>query len=192
MVIINKQGFLRHKEKYLAFLNKGRACIYPTDTIYGIGCDATNTKAVKHIYHIKRRKDKPLSIIAPSKQWILDNCIINARVKKWIAKLPGKYTLILKLKNKKAVSKLVHLGDYTVGVRIPKHWFSRVVAQYGKPFVTTSVNISGKASMTSLSDVHANVKEQVAFIIFEGIKAVHPSVLIDLRNDCVKKTVRNK
>ena len=52
---------------------KKEVFIYPTDTIYGIGCDATNSELVKQIRKIKQRDKKPLSVIAPSKKWILDN-----------------------------------------------------------------------------------------------------------------------
>jgi L-threonylcarbamoyladenylate synthase len=188
MTIIKKEPFLKNKQKYLDFITKGRVFIYPTDTIYGIGCDATNTKAVRHVYVIKKRKNRPLSVIAPSKKWIIENCVVGKKERKWLAKLPGKYTLILRLKNKKAVSKHVHLGDYTLGVRIPKHWFSSVVRSYGKPIVTTSVNISGKASMTSLSDLSQMIKQKVAFVLYEGVRKNRPSTIVDLLSDVkVKK-----
>ncbi|PIN79821.1 threonylcarbamoyl-AMP synthase [Candidatus Woesearchaeota archaeon CG10_big_fil_rev_8_21_14_0_10_34_8] len=187
MNVIKKQEFLKNKFEYLSLVEKGRAFIYPTDTIYGIGCDATNTKAVKHVYSLKRRINKPLSVIAPSKKWILDNCKVGKEEKKWLGKLPGKYTLILKLKNKKAVSRSVHLGDYTIGVRIPKHWFSSIVYKYGKPIVTTSVNISEMAIMTSFKDLNKTIREKVAFVIYEGVKKAHPSIIIDLVKGKVKK-----
>lgn len=180
MTVVYKQNFLKNKKQYFALMKKGRAFIYPTDTIYGIGCDATITKAVKHVHKIKQREKKPFSVIAPSKQWILQNCVIDGNAKKWLKKLPGKYTLILQLKNKKAVSRLVHLGDCTIGVRIPKHWFAKVVAEYGKPIVTTSVNLSGMRYMTSLQDLHETIRKQVAFILYEGPKKTHPSTIIDI------------
>lgn len=186
MTIVHKHHFLKNKKQYFALIKKGRAFIYPTDTIYGIGCDATNTKAVKHVHKIKQREKKQFSVIAPSKQWILENCIVNESTKKWLKKLPGKYTLLLHLKNKKAVSRFVHLGDYTVGVRIPKHWIAKCVADYGKPIVTTSVNISGMKYMTSLHDLHETIRKQVAFILYEGPKKTHPSTIIDL-NGKIKK-----
>lgn len=179
MTLVHKKQFLEHQKNYLTLIEKGRAFIYPTDTIYGIGCDATNTKAVTHIRVLKQREHKPFSIIAPSKQWILENCIVPVQAKKWLSKLPGKYTFILHLKNKKAVSRAVHLGDYTIGVRIPKHWFASVVAAYGKPIVTTSVNISGQPFMTSLHDVSHSLQKHVGFILYEGVKKTHPSTLVD-------------
>ena len=71
--------------------------IYPTDTIYGIGCNAEESKLVEKIREIKNRDKKPFSIIAPSIKWILENC---ETTEKEISKyLPGPYTLILKKKN---------------------------------------------------------------------------------------------
>jgi L-threonylcarbamoyladenylate synthase len=187
MTIVHKPHFLKNKKQYLALMKKGRAFIYPTDTIYGIGCDATNSKAVQHVHKIKKREKKPFSVIAPSKQWIVKNCIVPDKTKKWLKKLPGKYTLILHLKNHKAVSRYVHLGDYTIGVRIPKHWFAKIVAEYGKPVVTTSVNFSGQPYMTSLKDVHKAIRKHVAFILYEGPKKTHPSTIIDVNGNKKKR-----
>lgn len=179
MTLIHKQHFLKDKKKYLQIIKKGRAFIYPTDTIYGIGCDATNQKAVKHVHILKQRENKPFSVIAPSKQWITKNCVVTAATKKWMKKLPGKYTFILHLKNKKAVAKAVHLGDYTIGVRIPKHWIVKVVSEYGKPIVTTSVNVSGQQFMQKAGDIPHKIKEHIAFVLYEGPKKAHPSTIVD-------------
>lgn len=192
MKMIHKKPFLVQQQKYLALIKKGRAFIYPTDTIYGIGCDATNTRAVQHVHALKQREHKPFSVIAPSKTWIVKHCVVDTHVKRWLGKLPGKYTLILRLKNKKAVSSAVHLGDYTIGVRIPKHWISAVVAQYGKPIVTTSVNISGKPYMRVLADIPASVKKKVGFIVYEGPKKSHPSTLVDFVSVQNGKVVKRK
>jgi len=192
MTVVHKHHFLKNKKQYFALIKKGRAFIYPTDTIYGIGCDATNSKAVQHVHALKQREKKPFSIIAPNKQWIMKNCIVDERAKKWLRKLPGKYTLILQLKNKNVVSRFVHLGDYTLGVRIPKHWFANVVKGYGKPVVTTSVNVTGQRFMTGLHDVHETIKKKVAFIVYEGIKKAHPSTIVDLSNNKNKEKIKKR
>ena len=70
--------------------------IYPTDTIYGLGCDATNEKLVKELREIKNRDDKPLSVIAPSVKWIFDNFDVGLELLEKY--LPGPYTLLLKKK----------------------------------------------------------------------------------------------
>lgn len=192
MTVIHKKTFLKQEKKYVTLIRKGSAFIYPTDTIYGIGCDALNTKAVRQVHVLKKREHKPFSVIAPSKTWILKHCVVDAHVKRWLAKLPGKYTLILRLKNKKAVSSAVHLGDYTLGVRIPKHWFAAVVAAYGKPVVTTSVNVSGDPYMRVLADIPASLKKKLDFIIYEGPKKAHPSTLVDFVTGKDGKVVKRK
>ena len=108
MKIISKKTFLKEKEKYFELFKKGKVFIYPTDTIYGLGCDALNKEAVRKIIEIKERNNKPMSVIAPNKEWIKENCTIEKKANKWMKKLPGKYTLIVNLKNKKAISNLVN------------------------------------------------------------------------------------
>ena len=154
----------------------GKIFIYPTDTIYGLGCNALNPSSVMKIREIKQRSYKPLSVIAPSKKWILDNCIADI---KDLGKLPGPFTLILKLKNKNAVAPEVNMGD-TIGVRIPDHWFSSLVKEAGVPFVTTSVNISSRPYITSLEDLPKEIESQVDYFINEGPILGQPSEIIDL------------
>src|SRR3989344_5038821 len=161
-------------------ISKGAIFIYPTDTIYGIGCNALDEKAVAKIRQLKERPTNPFSIIVPSKDWIAENCMVTKEGKGWIAKLPGPYTLIFKLKNKNAIAKSVNQGEETIGVRIPDHWFSTVVRKLGFPIVTTSANRSGKAFMTSLDDLDPKIKEGVDFIIYEGEKKGRPSKIVNL------------
>ena len=101
MRIINKDELLAKKEKFKREL-KNLIFIHPTDTIYGIGCDATNTKLSQKIRNIKNRPNTPFSVLVPSKEWIYKNCKVNKSAEEWINKLPGPYTLILELKNKKS------------------------------------------------------------------------------------------
>ena len=78
-------------------IKHGAVFIYPTDTIYGLGCDATNEESVKKIKELKYRdKDKPMSVIAPSVDWIKEHCeVTDEMIEKY---LPGPYTLLLKKK----------------------------------------------------------------------------------------------
>ncbi len=156
---------------------EGKIFVYPTDTIYGIGCDATNNKSVLKIRKIKRRDQKPFSIIAPSKKWIAEN--FEIKHKDFFNKLPGPFTFVMKLKNKSAISKHV---SYTnkVGVRIPNNSFTRKVQRAGIPFVTTSVNISGEPHLVNPSKLKSEISEQIDVLIDEGILSGKPSTVIDL------------
>jgi len=165
-----------------SLVEKGLVFIYPTDTIYGIGCDATNYKAVQRIRKLKKRDTKPFSVIAPSKKWIAKNFIINKNARKWLNKLPGPYTLILNLK-KQCVAKNVNLGKKTLGVRIPGNWSATMAKESGKPVVTTSVNISGKPFMTSADDISEYIKKKVDIIVYEGKMKNKPSTVVDLTKE---------
>ena len=182
MRIINKEEFMLEKDFFIKEIKRGAIFIYPTDTIYGIGCNATNDAEVHRIREIKKRPVNPFSIIAPSKKWIKENCItIN------LDELPGSFTYILKLK-KKAISQYVNPGLDTIGVRIPKHWFSKVISEANIPFVTTSVNQVGKDYMTSLNNLDPEIRNEIDYIVFEGEKIGKPSTLID----CTKNKIEIK
>jgi tRNA threonylcarbamoyl adenosine modification protein (Sua5/YciO/YrdC/YwlC family) len=176
MEIFTKEEALEYKEKLKKEILKGAIFIYPTDTIYGIGCNALNNKAVEKIRELKSRATNPFSIIAPGKKWIKDNCIINDE--NWLNNLPGPYTLVMEMKNKKAVSSHVNPGIKTLGVRIPNNWFSKIVEEIGVPVVTTSVNKTGEPYMTSLEDVDDDIKHAVDYIFYEGERDGKPSTLV--------------
>jgi L-threonylcarbamoyladenylate synthase len=148
--------------------------IYPTDTIYGIGCDATDKKLVGEIRKIKKRTKKPFSVIAPSKKWILKNFKVN---KEYLDKyLPGAYTLILEKKKKNFLNWIS--DNNFVGVRIPLHRFTKVLQKLKFPIVTTSVNISGERFANSVKELDKRILKKVYLIIDGGRLSGKPSTLI--------------
>ena len=180
METVTKGKFLTDKARFLKLIRNGAVFIHPTDTIYGIGCDAINEKAVQQIREAKQRDSKPFSVIAPSKSWISDNCEVSSEGRKWLAKIPGPYTLVLKLKKKSAVAAAVIAGVDTIGVRMPRHWFTDMVAELGFPVVSTSANLTGQPYMTSIDNLNENVKKKVDFMIYEGKKEGKPSTIVKL------------
>lgn len=177
MRILSKNDVIREKAKVLAEINAGAVFIYPTDTIYGIGCDATNDRSARRLREMKARDKKPFSVIAPSIDWINENCAPSNKSKALLLKLPGPYTLIVPLNNPNAVCAHANMGMKTLGVRIPDHWISELVAEFGKPLITTSVNLSGQSPASDLAGLQ---KLGADFIIYEGDKKGSPSTVIDL------------
>mgnify|MGYP000094311171 FL=1 len=159
--------------------------IYPTDTIYGIGCNATDKIAVEKVREIKKRYDKPFSIIAPNNDWIKNNCKTSKKSDEWLEKLPGPYTFIFQLKNKEAVAHNVSF-EVNLGVRIPKNWFSKIVKELDSPFVTTSVNKTGEDFMKSIDDLDEEIKKQVDFIIYDGEINGKPSTIVNFIDNKIK------
>lgn len=179
MQVFTKIEVDRKKEILQKKIQSGAVFIYPTDTVYGIGCSALDEKAVKRVREIKQRADKPFSVIVPSKEWIRKNCVVDKKAEPWIEKLPGPYTLILKEK-KKVVARSVNKGMKTVGVRIPDHWISDFVKEMGIPIITPSANITGKEVMTSIDNLDPEIKSKTDFMFDEDALKGKPSKIIDL------------
>jgi L-threonylcarbamoyladenylate synthase len=181
--IINKDE-LKNEPSLVQEL-KNSIFIYPTDTIYGIGCDATNERLVKKVREIKRCAEKPFSVIIPNRNIIFSNCKTDERAKTWADKLPGPYTLIFNVK-KGFFAKAVNPVDQTVGVRIPNHWFYNYVRKLQVPIVTTSANVTGDDFMTSLDDLNPDLKKKVDFIIYDGVLKGKPSTIVHLEKEEVE------
>ena len=153
--------------------------IYPTDTLYGIGCNALSSAAVNKIYSAKlRAQGKPLSVIMSDLQMIRNYCIVSPQQEKiLLSLLPGPYTFILKLKHKLPVSPTLE-----VGVRVPEHIFVRVLSKdLSIPIVSTSANLSGKKDTAKFSELDTRVISQ-ADLLIDGGKCLYsqPSTVIDL------------
>jgi L-threonylcarbamoyladenylate synthase len=185
MLTIKKKDFLKLRENGIAMV-KGNIFIYPTDTIYGIGCNAQNGELVRKIREIKGRPRSPFSVIAPSKRWIMENTECR---EEWLDVLPGPYTLILKLKNKECIasdtigSDTIASDIVTVGVRIPDHWFAKIAEDLNLPIITTSVNGSGEPPMTCIDEIPESIKKHVHFAIDEGTLDNEPSTIVDCTGD---------
>lgn len=172
-----ENGFISEK------ILRGAIFIHPTDTIYGLGCNALRAESVNKIREIKESYENPFSIIAPSKEWILENCYLNEKNREWLNKLPGPLTLISKLKNKDCIVKEVNNGLETLGVRIPDNWFSEFIRWLNVPIITTSVNKTGNDFMISVEDLDGSIKGSVDFIIYDGEKKGSPSKIVDLTKE---------
>jgi len=181
--IITKDQIYGNFPAYATIL-KTSVFICPTDTIYGLSCDARNKELVKKIKKIKG-SNQAFSVIAPSKEWIIENCdVTGVLAEEWISKLPGPYTLIFELKNKNIVSDEVYnKNNNTIGIRIPNHWISQLASRLNTPLITTSANKTGGDFMTSIEDIDDDLKKEVNLIIYEGELKRHPSTIVHLYNE---------
>lgn len=156
---------------YTEEIKQGKIFIYPTDTIYGLGCDATNIESVEKIRQMKGRDEsKPLSVIAPSFKWIEENLIVDCDLNKY---LPGAYTIILKMKKPELFEHISSNGS--LGVRIPDCDFTKEIQKAGVPFITTSVNLSGEPFAISVSE---EIKKKVDVVVDVGELNGRPSTLV--------------
>ena len=139
-------------QKAAKIINKGGIVIFPTDTVYGIGCDPYNQKAVFSLYKIKKReKTKPLPVIGYSKKELEKIAEFNDKAEK-IAEMfwPGAITLIIKVKDEN-IKKSLGLGK-KIAVRVPNNQCALSLLKECKLLVATSANISGTTSLTDPND----------------------------------------
>lgn len=167
-------------------IENGGILIYPTDTVYGIGGDATEPSVVKRIREIKKIKDdKPFSVMVADFAMIEEYCIVDF-VHELILKkyLPGPYTFILKIHRPIAAT-----NNLTLGVRIPELSFCyELCAAVKRPIITTSANITGSPPPVSFSEISKEILEQVDLAIDGGkTKYEAPSTIVDLVEKKIKR-----
>ena len=140
-------------------LDKGDILIYPTDTLYGLGADATNTSAIEKINKLKKRKS-PLSIMISSLKEIDKYAIINSYTTQELKKIfPGPFTALLQSK-KTNLSYLVTNESNKIGIRVPNNSFClNLLNQYKKPIITTSVNTHGERSLNNINEIEKKFSE---------------------------------
>lgn len=174
-------------------LKQGGIILCPTDTVWGIGCDATNYEAVKKIYKLKQRED--------SKSMI---CLVNntKMLTQYIEKVPPVAFDIIKYVNKPTTivyDKPLHLAesliadDNTVGIRIVNDEFCiQLLKKFKKPIVSTSANISGQPTPNSFKEISNEILKGVDYIVdlHRQKKAGKPSTIIKLSNDGKIKIIR--
>lgn len=134
-------------------LHKGDMIIYETDTLYGLGVDATNTKAINKLNKLKKRV-MPLSIMLKSIDEIKNYAFFSDSEFNIIEKiLPGPFTLLLKPK-KSNLSSLVCHNSKKIGIRVPNNNFCfRLLDKFNKPIITTSVNVHGEKSLNNIDEI---------------------------------------
>ena len=188
MKIISKKYFEQNAEFFSKEYLQGKIFIIPTDTIYGISCFYKSEKSIKKIHEIKKRSDKPFSIICPTKKFIENFCKIYYKHKNYLKNIDKKkLTLILKLKNKKSFSKFITLGRENLGVRIVTNFFQKFLRKTKFAVVATSVNITGKKHISQVKDVSQNISKNVDYFLDCGILKGEPSKIFDLTSGEIKR-----
>jgi L-threonylcarbamoyladenylate synthase len=147
-------------------LKNGGIFLYPTDTIWGIGCDAADEKAVAKIYEVKERVFSKSMIILVDNVQNLRNLVDEVPEKAIeIIEIADNPTTII-YQNAKNLAPNVIAEDGSVGIRIPNDDFCvELIKQYGKPIVSTSANISGEDAPQNFSEISEKIKNKVDYIV---------------------------
>ena len=173
---------LKAVDKCIEVLREGGLILYPTDTVWGIGCDATNEEAVQKIYALKRSQDKKSML-----------CLMRDAdmIVRYVNKAPGIAFEVMALSDKPltailpgavGVAESLIPETQTLGVRIPQHDFCQaLLRKFGKPIVSTSANISGEPAAKRLKEVAQEIVNGVDYVVnprFEGKPTLKPSSII--------------
>ena len=183
---LNPEG--RKIQRTIEILKRGGIIIYPTDTIYGIGCDLMNRKAIERLCHVMDIKPHKLdlSFICNDLSHISEYVKrIDTPVFKIMKKaLPGPYTFILESSSK--VPRILNVNKKTVGIRIPDHAIPRsIVDQLGNPLITSSIKDDDiiKEYTTDPEEIYEDFKYSVDLVIDGGPGNNIPSSVIDCTGD---------
>ena len=177
----------------LKILEGGGLILYPTDTVWGIGCDATNEEAVNKIYTLKKRMDSNAMLCLVGNDFMLEQ---------YIKKVPEMAYDIIDLATKpitiiydspKNIAKNLIAKDNTLGIRIASDKFCRyLIKRLGRPLVSTSANISGQPTPRSFKEISNDILKGVDYIVNldRNTKKNTPSSIIKLGNDGTVQVIR--
>jgi len=174
----------RHLERAATVLKGGGVVIYPTDTVYGIGCDVTCREAIQRIAQIKGRSDKkPFSFICADLSEISRFARISDPAFRILRRcLPGPYTFVFR--GTAEVPRLLRSKQKTVGVRIPDHPVSgALVRLLGRPILSTSANRSGEEVIVDPGDSDNRLIASVDLVLSVGPLPVLPSTVVSLAGE---------
>ncbi|MBE0424704.1 MAG: threonylcarbamoyl-AMP synthase [Lutibacter sp.] len=150
----------------LAVLRDRKSLLYPTDTVWGIGCDATSEEAVAKVFEIKQRAEcKSLVILVDSFE-MLQKYIpkVPKSVIELLSKATNPTTIIYE--NPVGLAKNVVAADNTVAIRMVQHEFCReLIRLFGKPIVSTSANISGRSTPKSFKEIEESILDSVDYVV---------------------------
>lgn len=175
-------------------MREGRVILYPTDTVWGIGCDATNEDAVRRVYEIKQRQDSKAMLVLVDSSVKVDFYVRDVPEVAWdLIDLADKPLTIIYSGARNLAANLL-AEDGSVGIRVTNEEFSkRLCQQFRKAIVSTSANISGQPSPKNFSEISEEVKSAVDYIVGyrqEEMSNPKPSSIIKLGKGGVIKIIR--
>ena len=173
-------------EKASQIINQGGIAVFPTDTVYGIGCNPYNRDAVRKIYEIKSRDiSKPFPVLVYSKEIAEKIAFFDEFTKKIVEKFwPGTLTIILKLTDAE-LKKSLNVTD-KIAVRVPNHKCTLELLKKCNFLVGTSANISGQSSFTNPDECFKNIQKYDVFVDGGIITSKTVSTIIEIENKKIK------
>jgi tRNA threonylcarbamoyl adenosine modification protein (Sua5/YciO/YrdC/YwlC family) len=172
--------------KAVEILRNGGVIVYPTDTVYGLGCDLHNKNAIERIYQIKRHEPiKPFSFLCSDLKHISEYAKVSNHAFRFMKHLiPGPYTFVLPATRLKTIPKSVVSRRKTVGIRVPDNKVCHaIIAALGNPIISTSVTDERGDILSDPAYIKAHLGYQIDLILDAGILPTIPSTVFELTGD---------
>lgn len=181
-------------KKACEVMQKGGVILYPTDTIWGIGCDATNAEAVKRVYDIKRRADSKAMLVLVDSSVKVDFYVRDVPAVAWDLIDYATKPLTIIYDGARNLAENLLAEDGSVGIRVTSEEFSKELCfRFRKAIVSTSANISGQPSPANFSEISEEVKQAVDYIVGyrqDEVGHLKPSSIIKLGKGGEVKIIR--
>lgn len=161
-------------------IERGGIIAYPTDTVYGLGCDLLNKQAIDTLYQIKgMRRDKNLAFVCPDLSDIARYAIVDNSAYRVLKRfLPGPYCFVLTATRE--VPKMVQTKQKTVGIRVPEHPVTiALVRELGRPIISTTANLPGEDPMIDPDEIDKRFRG-LALVLDAGAGGSIPTTVVDL------------
>lgn len=180
--------------KALVTLKSGGLILYPTDTVWGIGCDARNEDAVRRIYELKQRKDAKSMLVLVGSEGQLERIVDDIPEQAWMLLEAAVDPLTIIYDKPKGIAPGLLAEDGSLGIRITNENFSKALCErFGGPIVSTSANISGKPTPQIFANIAEEIKNGVDYVVEyrrEDESKHSPSNIIKLSNSGIVKVIR--
>jgi tRNA threonylcarbamoyl adenosine modification protein (Sua5/YciO/YrdC/YwlC family) len=170
----------RKIKRVVEILEKGGVIAYPTDTVYGLGCDLMNKQAIESLYQIKgMQRDKNLAFICPDLADIAKYAIVENTTYRVLRRfLPGPYCFVLQAT--RDVPKMVQMNKKTVGIRVPSHPVAQaIVRELGRPIISTTAAPPGEDPMVDPWEIK-ELFPGLELVVDAGPGGLVPSTVVDL------------
>lgn len=153
-------------KKAVEVLKSGGIILYPTDTIWGIGCDATNQEAVQRIYNIKKREDSKSMLVLMENPALLERYVDDVPEVAWDLVEITTTPLTVIYQNAKNLAPNLIAEDGSIGIRFTKETFTtQLLQRFRRPVVSTSANISGEKPPSFFDEISDEIKNQVDYVV---------------------------
>ncbi|MDR0874364.1 MAG: threonylcarbamoyl-AMP synthase [Prevotellaceae bacterium] len=181
-------------KKAIEVLRSGGVILYPTDTVWGIGCDATDSEAVQKVYDLKRRADSKSMLVLTDSVGKIGAYVKDMPALAWDLIEMSERPLTIIYSDARNLAENIIAEDGSIGIRVTKEAFSKTLCErFRKPVVSTSANVSGEPAPENFAEISEEIKNGVDYIVNfrqnERTKA-KPSSIIKLETGNIVKIIR--